>query len=161
MQKSHFVHFAFPLSPLYCFSSGYTKITNGCIIPQTLFTKKKDTAAYKITHIIIFIICFLRLPLFLYIPVIAKTAIQLQSAGNALHTKTKIMICFTILFILSSVSCNHIIKTAINSGYITLVWLNIPVLNGMTFMPNAKQYAKWDINANRNSRNIYFFTLRV
>ena len=55
----------------------------------------------------------------------------------------------------------HITNTETNSGNITLVWLNTPVLNGMGLIPKAKQYAKWEITAKTPSLIIYFFTLCV
>ena len=44
------------------------------------------------------------------------------------------------------------------NDHIILVWLKlVPFLNGIKFIPNAKQYAKCEITANINSLIRYFF----
>ncbi len=65
--------------------------------------------------------CAFKFPLFLYISNIAGTAMQLQSAGKALQINPKISIFFTQFFIGKALSCIHRTKTAVKSGYITLV----------------------------------------
>ena len=83
-----------------------------------------------------------------------------QSAGKAIAVITKTKAVFCQLFRKSASKMqSRTIPHA--SAQITLVWLKTVVLNGTKGIPNAKLYAKCEIKANRKSRAIYFFTLRV
>jgi hypothetical protein len=91
-----------------------------------------------------------------------NTVRSIGSKENHLPFEVKKDVLPTGIFVASKpynvlLSSNHKINAAINNGYITLVWLIIPVLKGISGIPKEKQYAKWEITAKIPNLIMYFF----